>query len=159
MTSFRQRRINLFLIFLSLVGFPSLYASQEFLQWGLPDGARARLGKGVVTQIQYSPDGTRLAVGSGIGIWIYDTTTYREVDLFAAHEGGVWNLAYSPDGSVLASGSSDKTIRLWNAAAGEQLRTLEGHDPPDIIGIIFSPVGDTHLQVRTMTVTFVFGIP
>ena len=42
---------------------------------------KRRLGKGEIHEIQYSPDGTRLAVASRIGIWLYDTTTYQAVAL------------------------------------------------------------------------------
>ncbi len=131
-----------FLTLLSLFVLSSLCAAQEFPQLGLPDGAKLRLGNGKITQIQYSPDGTRLAVGTGIGIWIYDTSNRKEAALFAAHAGVVWCLAYSPDGSVLASGSSDGTIRFWNASTGAHLRTLEGHTSR-IIDVIFSRDGST----------------
>ena len=36
-------------------------------------------------------------------------------------------MAFSQDGSLLASGSYDNTIRLWEAATGEQLALLTGH--------------------------------
>ena len=58
----------------------------DYTRWGLPEGAKARLGKGRISgNIAYSPDGTRLAVGSSIGIWLYDTTTYQEGALLTGH--------------------------------------------------------------------------
>ena len=44
-------------------------------QWHLPESAKARLGKGSISEIKYSPDGTRIAVAGSTGIWLYDTTT------------------------------------------------------------------------------------
>ena len=34
----------------------SIFA-QDYTQWGLPDGAKARLGKGKISEIAYSQDG------------------------------------------------------------------------------------------------------
>ena len=53
----------------------------DYTQWGLPKEAKARLGKGGVTgNIAYSPDGTRMAVASHIGVWIYDAQSGEEID-------------------------------------------------------------------------------
>ena len=79
--------------------------AQDFPQWGLPKGAQARLGKGVINEIHYSPDGTRLAVASSIGIWIYDTATHQEVALLTRTMHSVRSVAFSPDGKTIASGS------------------------------------------------------
>jgi len=43
------------------------------------------------------------------------------------HAGQVKDIAYSPDGQLLATASVDKTLKLWNVAAGGELRTLRGH--------------------------------
>ena len=50
----------------------------------MPDGAIARFGKGTIGDIAYSPDGSRLAVGGSIGIWLYDTVTLQaELEVIA----------------------------------------------------------------------------
>ena len=61
--------------------------TQYHTQWGLPEGVKARLGKGRIAEIQYFPDGTRLVVASAIGIWFYDTATHKEVALFTGAYG------------------------------------------------------------------------
>ena len=116
--------------------------AQDSPQWGLPEGATARLGKGAIQEVTYSPEGTRLAVASSIGIWLYDTATHQEVALLTGHTSDVNSVAFSPNGRTIASGSGDDTIRLWDAGTGEHLQTLTGHTS-DVNSIAFSPNGRT----------------
>ena len=116
---------------------------EPYTQLSLPEGAKARLGKGRLTgDIAYSPDGTRLAVASSIGIWMYDAQTGEALDLLTGHTGDVLSVSFSPDGTTLASGSRDRTIRLWNAETGEHLHTLIGHTDA-VNSVSFSPDGNT----------------
>ena len=69
--------------------------AQDYTQWSLPDGAKARLGKGTISEIAYSPDGTRLAVAGSIGIWLYDTATYQELALLTGHTYVVTSVSFS----------------------------------------------------------------
>ena len=114
----------------------------NYTQLGLPKEARARFGKGAATEIQYSPDGTRFAVASTIGIWLYDADTGQEIDLLTGHTEHVLCIAFSPDGKTLASGSQDNTIRLWDANTGQQKKTLAGHTS-GVYSVSFSPDGKT----------------
>ena len=45
------------------------------------------------------------------------------------HEASVTALVFSPDGTTIATGDAViiATVRLWDAATGQQLHTLRGH--------------------------------
>lgn len=59
----RKRLSVLAMFFLSTVFLQNTFA-QDYTQWHLPEGAKARLGRGTITgNVQYSPDGALLAVG------------------------------------------------------------------------------------------------
>ena len=48
----------------------------------------------------------------------------------------------SSDGRTLASGSRDKTIKIWNLATGELIRTLSGHSE-NVLSVAMSSDGRT----------------
>ena len=117
--------------------------AQDYTQWRLPEGAKARLGKGHITgNIAYSPDGTRFAMASSIGIWIYDAHAGKELALLTGHTGEVSGVSFSPDGATLATGSLDYTVRLWDMNTGTLLRTLTGHTG-GVETVAFSPDNST----------------
>ena len=131
------------LFFVSTFNITTSFA-QDSPQWQLPDGARARLGKGIITEIVYSPDGSRLAVAGGIGIWIYDAVTGDELSLLTGHNGDVRCVAFSPDSSILASASLQE-VRLWDVTTGTLRNAItRAHTNIStdwINGVAFSPDG------------------
>ena len=122
---------------LSLKNIPA----QDYTQHNLPEGAKARLGKGEINDIQLLSDNTRLAIASSIGVWLYDLHTGSETALLTGHTETVMHVAFSPDGKILASSARDETIRLWNTETGESLLSLS--NPTHPIHLKFSADGKT----------------
>ncbi|RKU16334.1 hypothetical protein C6503_12985, partial [Candidatus Poribacteria bacterium] len=142
-----MRNIFLFMLPMMLVCLPWLFASfaQNYIPGYLPEGAIARFGKGYPFDFQYAPDGTKLAVASTIGIWIYDTRAGgEELDLLTGHTYYVSRVIFSPDNKTLASICrwEDYTVRLWDGVTGAPKAILVGHTD-EINTIVFSPDGNT----------------
>ena len=115
---------------------------EPYTQADLPEGAIARFGKGYITGIMYSPDGTQVAVSTYIGVWIYDAQTGEELSLITGqHEKPIYTAAYSPDGKTIATGSGDGTVRLWNTHTEKSIKTFALKEP--IYSIRYSPDGKT----------------
>ncbi len=95
---------------------------KDWTQWELPEKAKARLGKGGINVLQFSPDGTQLAVGSNIGVWLYDVETGKEMSMFP---GMCQSLAFSPDGRFLAHGGNryrgGEALQLWEVATRRKM--------------------------------------
>ncbi|UCG27542.1 MAG: caspase family protein [Bacteroidales bacterium] len=51
-----------------------------------------------------------------------------ETVIQTGHYASVTAVAYSPDGKFAATGSNDKTIKLWDALTGREIRTYHGNN-------------------------------
>ena len=123
------------IIYLTIVVLLVPTFAQQETHVGLPDGAIARLGKGGINVMRFSPDGTRLAVGSDIGVWLYDVSTGKEIPLPDKVVGQVNAVAFSHNGSILACGGYfNPIIQLWDIESGNELPQLSVPVMESIIG-------------------------
>ena len=124
--------------------------TQDFAtQWHLPEGAKARLGRGRLINIKLSPDSTRIVASTPIGIWIYDAQTGEVVSLFTESQIGEKDgylsnippeaLTFSPDASIVATAHGN-SIYVWDTFTGNAFAMLDEH-PGSINAIALSPDG------------------
>ncbi len=128
-------------------------AAQDNVQIGLPEDAIARIGRGSLGQIHFSPDGSKLAVSTSIGIWFYDPQTGKELELLRrSHIARPYIFAFSPDGKTIASTSWGKPkrtsgrgingVEVWDVSTGEDKTILIGHRMR-VNSIAYSPDGES----------------
>ncbi|MGD9965362.1 MAG: WD40 repeat domain-containing protein [Hyphomonadaceae bacterium] len=97
----------------------------------------------VVISAALSADGAYLVTGGGAPQFvgrIWDIESAREVATLRGHTAMITQVAFSPRGGRVATASNDDTARLWNAATGAEVATLQSEG--DIRVIAFSPSGD-----------------
>ena len=110
----------------------------------LPEGAVARLGKGMVNQVTVSPAANAVAAATSIGVYVYrlgaDGHTLEEA-WFGPTATPLHSVAFSQDGKTLATGSEGSyndypcdpgqlnrpygIITLWDVQTGEAIRDIK----------------------------------
>ena len=82
-----------------------------------------------------------------------------ELVVQTGHTSWVNSVAFSPNAKILASGSADKTVKLWDAVLGQELKTLSGHISY-VQSVAFSPTEKLLLrQVWTKQLSCGISLP
>ena len=73
--------------------------------------------------------------------WEHDYLSSKVVPAtFVGHSSAVSSVSFSPDGKRIVSGSGDGTVKVWDAATGQETLTLRGHSGT-VFSVSFSPDG------------------
>jgi WD40 repeat protein/transcriptional regulator with XRE-family HTH domain len=101
--------------------------------WNSSDGTLAQRWPGhqdVGRCIVWSPDGSKLASCGGVAehgeLFVWDLHNASRIQIFA-HPDIVHTVAWSLTGDLLISGCSDGTLRWWEVASGNCVRTQQAH--------------------------------
>ncbi|MDE0400007.1 MAG: WD40 repeat domain-containing protein [Candidatus Poribacteria bacterium] len=95
-----------------------------------------------INDVQYFPDGTRLAIAGSTGISIYDVNSDKVHATLTTDMTDAYNVSFSPNGQLLASGCEDGLIRLWNVSTGEHKTTFIAEHGRSL-RVLFSRDGNT----------------
>ncbi|MCY3723798.1 MAG: hypothetical protein OXG97_16385 [Candidatus Poribacteria bacterium] len=109
----------------------------------LPEGSTARLGRGRISALAFSPDGHYLAVGSSIGLWWYTLPTMAPIALWDTERGMISTISFSPNGQWLATGDGDGILKVWDVQKGICVAKMDREENEkayhSISQIVFSP--------------------
>jgi WD40 repeat protein len=94
---------------------------RSFPQQTKPVGCVALAPDGRIAATE-SRDGSEIESDGFIKLW--DISTGAELRRLVGHKRRVAAIAFAPDGKTLASGSWDHSVRLWNVATGEEIRSF-----------------------------------
>ncbi|MGB5336350.1 MAG: c-type cytochrome domain-containing protein, partial [Woeseiaceae bacterium] len=100
---------------------------------------------GKVNSLQFSKDGTKLLVASGVtGAYglaaIHGVESGELMTEMLGHRDTLYAAALSPDETRVATAGYDREIVLWDASTGEPIRKFSGHNGA-IFDLAFSPDG------------------
>ena len=117
----------------------------EVATWALPEGAIARLGRGSVRDMAFSPDGQYFAVGTNIGLWLYDLPTLSPIALWETDRGYINGVTFSPDSRWIALHRYHEALRVWDIQNEACIAEMEFTNKPDRFGLtnpVFSQDGE-----------------
>ena len=87
--------------------------------------------------IAFSSDERYLAVGTWVGLWLYDLEMLSPVALWETKRGMVGCVTFSPNGKWVAVSNSDQVLKVLDIQKGACLTQVETDDY--ITGLTFSP--------------------
>jgi membrane-associated protease RseP (regulator of RpoE activity) len=132
-------------------------ADQTIRVWDATTGQEIRRLEGhtgEVNSVVFSPSGqTILTASSDQTARVWDAVTGQEIRRLEGHTGEVNSVVFSPpqpeeiiptifglNNHIIVTASSDRTVRVWDAATGQEIRRLD--NTGEVNSVAFFPDGD-----------------
>ncbi len=97
---------------------------------------------GLIWELVFSPDGTRIAGAGEDGMaHLWDTATGRETARCRGHERKVLSVAFRPDGRRIVTASADGTVRQWDSRTGLEVVPPYDRHVGETREAVYSPDG------------------
>ena len=106
-----------------------------------------RLGIGQAVDIAHSPDGTKFALATRIGVWIYDPQTGEPLNLLTNGISAISAIAFHPDGNLIVSDTGSRNISLWNVDTGQRIHSVKPRNYINQYATTICPDGKTVASV------------
>lgn len=110
-------------------GSPARHGSVELWNWPQRSmRVRASIGDDVIYQTVWIPDSSKFITASADGrCRVVNATSANESLIYEEHSRAVLGIDLIASGANAVSVGVDQTLRLWNTATGQHLRTLDNH--------------------------------
>lgn len=98
-----------------------------------------------VNSLQFSRDGNRLVVASGVSgaygmAMVVSADTGEVLHELGGHRDVLYAATFSPNGDLIATAGYDREIKIWDSRSGKLLRSMTGHNGA-VYDLSFSPDG------------------
>ena len=104
---------------------PFGFNNSDVTTWALPEGAIARLGRGDVRDMAFSPDGQYFAVATAIGFWLYELPTLSPVALWDTERGMISTVTFSSDSRLIITSTFVEYLKVWDVQNGTCVSQIE----------------------------------
>ena len=121
----------------SAAAAPRSVAGEDVTSWALLEGAIARLGRGSIRDMAFSPDGQYFAVASAIGLWLYELPTLSPIALWDTERGMTDSVTFSPDNRRIVTHTFSGDLKIWDIGRGVCIDEVNNHRRSDISKPIF----------------------